>query len=64
MTYVFFIEYMDGRRTETSFSSAKLAKKAYQLYEKKPEANAKGWGWEEDNPSLLSRHLSKKRVKI
>ena len=42
----FYIEYKDGLVTEIEFKTAQMARKAYKLYEKEPEDNAKGWGWD------------------
>lgn len=61
MSYVFFIEYTTGKRTEITCNSVKIAEEYYKLYHKSPEINAKSWGWEPDLPTL-SRQISKKRV--
>jgi hypothetical protein len=42
----FFIEYIDGSVTQIEFKSTKMARKAFNLYEKEPEYNAKSWGWD------------------
>ena len=42
----FFIEYDNGSITQIEFKTAKMAEKAYKLYAKEPEDNAKGYGWD------------------
>ena len=42
----FYIKYLDGKYTEIEFKTQKMAKKAYDLYDKEPEDSAKGWGWD------------------
>ena len=42
----FYIEYNDGRITEIEFKDAKKAKKAYMLYDREPEDDAKAYGWD------------------
>ena len=58
----FFIEYADGRYTEIEFKTAARAKKAYELYAKEPEDNAKGYGWDTkyDAPTLAQQIRAKK----
>lgn len=58
----FYIEYKDGRVTEIKFRTPASARKAYNLYEKEPEDDAKGWGWdtEYENPSLAQQIRQKK----
>ena len=52
----FFIEYLDGKGIEIRFKTAEKAKKAYELYRKEPEDNAKCFGWSDG-------HDVKKEVK-
>jgi hypothetical protein len=42
-----------------------MARKAYKLYEKEPEDNAKGWGWDTkyENPTLSQQIRTKKITK-
>jgi hypothetical protein len=42
----FFIEYADGSVTQIEFKSTTMARKAFKMYEKEPEDNAKSWGWD------------------
>jgi hypothetical protein len=42
----FYIEYTDGSVTQIEFKTVQMARKAYKMYEKEPEDNAKGWGWD------------------
>jgi hypothetical protein len=39
-----------------------MARKAYKLYEKEPEDNAKGWGWDTkyETPTLSQQIRAKK----
>lgn len=62
MSYVFFVEYTDGRRVEKSFPTAAKAKRAYTDYNLRSEYDAKAWGWEKDDPNLLSRQVAKLRI--
>jgi len=63
MSAFFYIDYKDGRTTEIRFKTAASAKKAYLLYEKEPEDNAKGWGWDtEYEQPTLTQQLRKKRM--
>lgn len=61
----FYIEYTDGSVTETEFKTAQMARKAYKLYEKEPEDNAKGWGWDTkyEVPTLTQQIRAKKANK-
>jgi hypothetical protein len=58
----FYIEYKDGSVTEIEFKTASMARKAYKLYEKEPEDNAKGWGWDTkyETPTLSQKIRAKK----
>ena len=60
----FFIEYEDGSVTEIEFRTAKSAEKAYKLYAKEPEANAKGYGWDTkyEVPTLAQQIRAKKAL--
>lgn len=59
----FYIEYKDGRITEIEFKTAQMAKKAYTLYCKEPEDNAKGYGWEvKCEPLTLSQQIRAKKA--
>ena len=61
----FFIEYTDGSVTQLEFKTAQMARKAYKLYEKEPEDNAKGWGWDTkyEVPTLTQQIRAKKANK-
>ena len=61
----FYIEYKNGSVTEIEFKTAQAARKAYKLYEKEPEDNAKGWGWDTkyENPTLSQQIRAKKANK-
>lgn len=61
----FFIEYTDGSVTQIEFKTAQMARKAYKLYEKEPEDNAKGWGWDTkyEVPTLTQQIRAKKANK-
>lgn len=58
----FYIEYRSGKITEIKFKTAKMAKKAYELYDKEPEDNAKGWGWdtEYETPTVAQQIRARK----
>ena len=58
----FYIEYDDGRITEIEFKNASKAKKAYMLYDKEPEANAKAYGWDTkyETPTLAQQIRARK----
>lgn len=58
----FYIEYDDGRMVEIEFKSADKAKKAYMLYDKEPEANAKAYGWDTkyETPTLAQQIRARK----
>lgn len=60
----FYIEYRDGRITEIKFKTPKMAEKAYKLYDKEPEDDAKGWGWdtEYENPTF-AQQIRKRKMK-
>lgn len=63
MSGYFFIEYKDGRFTKIDFKNVKSAEKAYKLYDKDPEDNAKGWGWETDYETpTLTQQIHAKRA--
>jgi hypothetical protein len=61
----FYIEYTDGSVTETEFKTTQMARKAYKLYEKEPEDNAKGWGWDTkyEVPTLTQQIRENKMTK-
>jgi hypothetical protein len=61
----FFIEYKDGSITEIEFKTPAMAKKAYKLYEREPEDNAKAYGWETkyEVPTLAQQIRAKKMTK-
>jgi hypothetical protein len=61
----FYIEYNDGSITQIEFKTSAMARKAYNLYEKEPEDNAKGWGWDTkyEVPTLTQQIRTKKMVK-
>ena len=61
----FFIEYVDGRITEIEFKDANKAKKAYMLYDREPEDNAKAWGWDTkyEAPTVAQQIRAKKANK-
>lgn len=58
----FFIEYIDGKITEVEFKTSTMAKKAYALYDREPEDNAKAWGWDTkyEAPTLEQQIRAKK----
>jgi hypothetical protein len=59
----FYIEYRDGSVTQVEFKTAASAKKAYQLYEREPEVNARCWGWEvRCDPLTLSQQIRTKKA--
>ena len=53
----FFIKYTDGKCLEIEFKTTAAAKKAYNLYAKCPEDNAKGYGWDTkyETPTLAQQ---------
>lgn len=61
----FYIEYMDGKVTEVEFKTPAMAKKAYMMYDREPEDNAKGWGWDTkyEAPTLAQQIRAKKMSK-
>lgn len=61
----FFIEYVDGRITEIEFKDAKKAKKAYMLYDREPEDDAKAYGWDTkyEVPTLTQQIRANKMAK-
>ena len=61
----FYIEYNDGRITEIEFKDAKKAKKAYSLYDREPEDDAKAWGWDTkyEAPTLAQQIRANKMAK-
>ena len=50
----FYIEYKNGSVTQIEFKTDQMARKAYNLYEKEPEDNAKGWGWNVDEAMSMA----------
>jgi hypothetical protein len=63
MAAVFYIEYQDGRYSEIEFRTPTMARKAYNLYCKEPEDNAKTYGWETRSvPLTLSQQVRAKRA--
>jgi hypothetical protein len=61
----FFIEYVDGKITEIEFKTQAMARKAYKMYEREPEDNAKSWGWDTkyEAPTLAQQIRAKKMTK-
>lgn len=61
----FFIEYDNGTCTQIEFKTAKMAKRAYALYDKEPEDNAKSYGWDTkyEVPTLTQQIRAKKANK-
>ena len=61
----FYIEYMDGKVTEVEFKTSAMAKKAYMMYDREPEDNAKSWGWDTkyEAPTLAQQIRAKKMSK-
>lgn len=61
----FYIEYKDGSVTQIEFKSTAMARKAFKLYEKEPEYNAKSWGWDTkyETPTLSQKIREKKMTK-
>ena len=59
----FYIEYQDGRVTQVEFKTSASARKAYALYEREPEDNARCWGWEvRRDPPTLSQQIRAKKA--
>lgn len=59
----FYIEYMDGRVTQVEFKTSASARKAYLLYEREPEDNARCWGWDvKSEPPTLSQQIRAKKA--
>ena len=58
----FYVEYKDGTITETEFKTVLGAKRAYGKYSKRPEDNAKGYGWDTkyDAPTLAQQIRARK----
>ncbi len=58
----FFIEYKDGSVTQIEFKTSAMAKKAYKLYAKEPEDNAKSYGWDTkyEAPTLAQQIRARK----
>ena len=61
----FYIEYTDGSVTQIEFKSTTMARKAFKMYEKEPEGNAKSWGWDTkyEKPTLSQQIRAKKMTK-
>ena len=61
----FYIEYRDGSVTQIEFKTVQMARKAFKLYEKEPEDNAKGWGWDTkyEKPTLAQQIRENKMSK-
>lgn len=59
----FYIEYQDGRVTQIEFRTPATARKAYELYCKEPEDNARGYGWEvKSSPPTLEQQIRAKKI--
>lgn len=59
----FYIEYRDGRVTQVEFKTSASARKAYALYDREPEDEACGWGWEvRCDPPTLSQQIRTKKA--
>lgn len=60
----FYIDYTDGRFTQINFKTQAMARKAYQLYDKEPEDDAKSWGWqtEYDTPTITQQIHAKRAM--
>ena len=59
----FYIEYDNGSVTQIEFKTLEMARKAYKLYCKEPEDNAKGYGYEvKCEPLTLSQRIRAKKV--
>jgi len=58
----FYIEYKNGSVTQIEFKTQAMAKKAYALYDREPEDNAKGWGWDTkyEAPTLTQQIRARK----
>ena len=58
----FFIEYNDGKVTEVEFKTPAMARKAYKLYDREPEDNAKAYGWDTkyEAPTLAQQIRARK----
>ena len=61
----FYIQYRNGTYRETEYKTARMAKRAYELYDKQPEDSAKGWGWDTkyEAPTLDQQIRAKKLTK-
>lgn len=61
----FYIEYNDGKITEIEFKTSAMARKAFKMYEREPESNAKSWGWDTkyEAPTLAQQIRAKKALK-
>lgn len=60
----FFIEYIDGSVTQIEFKTSAMAKKAYIMYDREPEDNAKAYGWDTkyEAPTLAQQIRAKKAM--
>jgi hypothetical protein len=58
----FYIEYQNGAVTQNEFRTPSMARKAFKLYAKEPELNAKSWGWDTkyETPTLAQQIRTKK----
>ena len=59
---VFYIEYTSGRITQIKFRTPAAARKAYNLYAKEAEDDARSYGWEviPETPTLWQQIREKK----
>lgn len=59
---VFYIEYTSGQITQIQFRTPAAARRAYRLYSREAEDNARSYGWEvvNDTPTLAQQIREKK----
>ena len=59
---VFYIEYTSGRITQIQFRTPAAARRAYKLYSREAEDDARSYGWEvvNDAPTLTQQIREKK----
>lgn len=61
--FTFYIDYDDGTSNLTNGLSRAQAERRYKSYNRRPDLNAKGWGFYETNELLLSQYLRIKKSK-
>jgi hypothetical protein len=59
----FYIEYTDGRVVQTEFAKPTQARQAYTAYAKRPEYEARVYGWDvKADPPTLSQQVRARRA--